>query len=157
MKNLSSKLIATGFLLAIGSACSSMPGSNSTSAKDLAVNGPSIINARTVPETIELSTDLRPQQPAEILADVKDFNSQISDVKLRFLHAPIEVPMRNIGGTTWRATLTNSQLRMLAVSGKTMSYDAQIIAQNANGQSSTTQNPVEVQIKTPDLSTFPTG
>lgn len=158
MKTFKSKsLLILALCLGLGSACSSFPGGNSGSGDQLAVTGPTVLNARTVPSTIELSTDLRPQQPAEVLADVKDFNSQIKDVKLRFIHAPLEIPMKNIGGTTWRATLSPEQLKMLAVSGKTMNYDADIIAQNDAGQFATTDKPVEISIKTPENLTVSTG
>ena len=137
-------------MLLTGAACSSMPG-QSESSQNLSANGPTILNARTQPGTIELNTALQPNQPAEILADVKDFNSTITDVKLRFVHVPLELPMKNIGGTTWRAQLSPKQLQLLAVSGKTMKYDANIIAKNEAGQTAVSGEPVTVAVKTPEV------
>jgi len=121
------------------------------SAKDLSSNGPTILNERVFPSTIELNRALQPIQKTEIVADVKDFRSEISNVKLRFLHAPFEVPMSNIGGTTWRGTLTPNQLRELAVSGKTITYEANIIAQSKDGRTAVSEKPLSVEIKTPDI------
>jgi hypothetical protein len=126
-----------------------MPGQESS--EQLSASGPSILNARAQPSTIELSTKLQPHEPAEVLADVKDFNSNITDVRLRFLHVPLEIPMKNIGGTTWRAILTQKQLQLLAVAGKTMNYEANVIAKNEAGQTSATHSPVNIAVKTPDV------
>ncbi|HLD98990.1 MAG TPA: hypothetical protein VJB59_01960 [Bdellovibrionota bacterium] len=134
--------------------CSGM-GSKSESGKELSASGPTIMNARTVPSTIELNKSLQPAQSPEILADVKDFSSTVSDVRVRFIHVPLEIPMTNIGGTTWRATLTPQQLRQLAVSGQTMQYDVNVIARNQKGQSITSQEPISLAVKTPELATSP--
>ena len=127
-----------------------MPG-QSESSQNLSANGPTILNARLQPSTIELNTKLQPHQPAEVLAEVKDFNSNISDVKLRFIHVPLEIQMKNIGGTTWRAVLTQKQLQLLAVSGKTMNYEANVIAKNEAGQTAVSSDPVMVAVKTPEV------
>lgn len=127
-----------------------MPGSNQASSEQLASTGPTILNARSEPSPIELNTALQPSQSAEIIADVKDFNSNVSDVRLRFIHVPLEIPMKNIGGSTWRATLTPKQLQLLAVAGKTMNYEANIIAKNEAGQTAITRDPITVAVKAPD-------
>lgn len=136
-------------LLALGTACSTVSGGESS--KEFATNGPTILNPRTSPSTIELNTSLQPQQPAQVIADVKDFNSNVTDVKLRFVHVPLEIPMHKTGGTTYVGTLTQKQLAMLAVAGKTMNYEANIIAKNEAGQTAVTNNPVSVAVKAPDV------
>src|SRR4051812_22527482 len=113
--------------VAVASSCSSMPG-QSESGREIASTGPTIMNAHAEPSTVELNRNLKPTRTPEILADVKDFRSKVTDVKLKFMHVPIQIPMKNIGGTTWRAELSPRQLQMLAVSGKTIKYDATIIA-----------------------------
>src|SRR5690242_7736146 len=85
--------------------CSSVTGGG-PSAKEIAATGPTIMNERITPKTVELNNNLQPFQTPEITADVKDFSANVSNVSLRFLHVPVEVPMKNIGGTTWRAVLS---------------------------------------------------
>lgn len=133
--------------------CSTMSDAvhGSSEGKEVAAAGPTVMNVRTEPSTVELNRDLQPLQPAEVLADVKDFRSNITEVKLQFTHVPLEIPMENIGGTTWRTQLTPRQLQMLAVSGRTIKYEATIMAKNAEGQVASSKTPVEVSIKSPDL------
>jgi hypothetical protein len=145
-----SLLIAAGALL-VANGCSSLPG-QSESGKSISSTGPTVLNARAEPSTVELNRNLQPIQNAEIVADVKDFTSKVTSVKLRFVDVPIQVPMENIGGTTWRAQLSSGQLRALAVSGKTINYDANIIAKNEKGQTAMSSSPVTVAVAAPDLS-----
>ena len=125
-----------------------------TSAKDIAQRGPTVMNARTEPSTVELNRELKPFQKSEILADVKDFDSTISKVTVKFTQVPVQIPMTNIGGSTWRAEISPSQLKSLAVSGKTMKYEAQIEARNEKGQVAIARDPITVSVKTPDLSYY---
>ena len=148
-------ILTLGICLAV-EGCSSLPHQNH-SGHPIAASGPAILSARAEPSTIELNRNLQPIKPPEILAEVKDFKGKVTDVKLRFINIPIQVPMENIGGTTWRAELTPQQLQMLAVSGKTMSYDANVVAKNDQGQTGMTQSPVTVAIKSPDLSQSTAG
>ena len=141
--------------LAFASGCSTFKG-KSTSANDLAANGPTIVGARTNPGTFELNRNLQPAGPTEILAEVKDFTSSISEVRVRFVNVPMEVPMTHIGGSTWRAELTPAQLKMLAVGGQTMEYQVNVIAKNADGQTAVSHEPLQVSVKSPDLAQ-PTG
>lgn len=119
--------------------------------KDIASTGPTIMNARTTPTTIQLNQNLQPTEKPTVTADVKDFNNRVSDVKLKFIHVPVEVPMQNLGGTTWRATLTPEQLQLLAVSGRTVRYEANVVASNDKGQTAITQTPITIQIRAPEL------
>ena len=133
--------------------CASMGSSKNTDAESsLSANGPSVVYARSEPGTVELNRDFQPTKPAEVLADIKDFQSPISDVKLQFTNVPLEVPMENIGGTTWRAQFSPRQLEMLAVSGRTTHYEANVIARNKEGKTSVSKNPISVAIKAPDMS-----
>lgn len=139
-----------------GAGCSSMGGGDKTDSQDLSQTGPSIVNARLSPEKIELNRQFAPPQPVEVLAEVKDFTSPISDVKLRFLRVPMEIPMKHVNGTTWRAELTPQQLKTLAVGGQTITYQANVIARNENGQIAVSREPIDVAVAAPDLAQ-PTG
>jgi hypothetical protein len=132
--------------------CASMSNPIET-GRDIASTGPTVLNAKSNPATIQLNQNLQPTQAAEITADVKDFNHKISEVKLKFIHVPVEVQMQNLGGTTWRATLSAEQLQMLAVTGKTVKYEANIVANNDKGQTGITQSPLNISIKAPELRT----
>jgi len=92
--------------------CSSMNSSKDT-GKEMSATGPSILNERTIPETIELSQNLEAVGPAEVLADIKDFRADVVNARLKFTHIPLEIPMQNIGGTTWRARLSQEDLKQL--------------------------------------------
>lgn len=116
-----------------------------------AVQGPTVIYAHTEPSVVELNRDLQPLRPAEVIADVKDFSSPVTQVSLRFLKVPIEIPMHNIGGSTWRAELTPKQLQDLAVSGRTVRYDAIVVTKNEDGDVGRLKRPVQVAVKAPDL------
>jgi hypothetical protein len=144
--------------LSLAAGCSTFKSSETAEAgKELAAIGPTVLNARSEPSTVELNRSLQPIKTPEILADVKDFRSKVTDVKLKFVHVPITVAMENIGGTTWRAELTPQQLQMLAVSGKTISYDANIVARNERGQTAVSTTPVTVAVKAPDLAQNTSG
>lgn len=138
--------------LVAASGCSTLGIGGGKSTPELAASGPTVLNARAEPGTVELNRDLQPTKDAQVVADVKDFRNTIDSVKLRFKEAPIELSMENIGGTTWRGTLTPQQLQLLAVSGKTVSYTAEVIAHNDAGQVATSSEPLKVAVKTPDLS-----
>ena len=105
-----------------------------------------------MPGVVELNRDFQPMKPAEVLADIKDSNARIDNVTLQFSGIPLEVPMENIGGTTWRAQLTPRQLEMLAVNGQTIHYKANVVAHDENAaRLGARPVPVEVAIKTPDV------
>jgi len=142
--------------LALASGCSTFGKGNKTSANDLAANGPTIVDARTNPGTFELNRNLQAAGPTEILAEVKDFTSNIDEVRLRFVNVPMEIPMKNIGGSTWRAELSAEQLKKLAVGGQTMQYQVNVIAKNADGQTAVSREPIQVSVKAPDMAQ-PTG
>ena len=106
--------------------------------------------------TPKLDRSLQPTQQAEVIAEVKDFTSNVTEVRLRFVRVPMEIRMQNIGGTTWRAQLTPKQLQTLAVGGQTMTYEANVIARNREGLIGVSKEPVEVAVSAPDLGQ-PTG
>lgn len=140
--------------LVSASGCSSAPTRTSSTGEvqnSAAAQGPAVAFARTEPGTVELNRDFQPMRPAEVLADVKDFASRIDNVMLQFSGIPLEVPMENVGGTTWRAQLTPRQLEMLAVSGQTIKYKANVVAHDENGKVGKTEQPVDVSVKTPDV------
>jgi hypothetical protein len=118
---------------------------------------PSIVYARTQPATIELNRSFQPTRTAEVLADINDSGKNVTEVKLEFTDVPLEIPMEHIGGSTWRAQLSPRQLEMLAVSGQTMRYGANVIARNSDGRAAVTHKPIEVAIKAPEMSTTGSG
>lgn len=138
-------------------ACSSGPLSSGplgsgTSGKEVSSNGPTVLNVNVNPgNTIELNERLQPTTRAEVVAEVKDFGSNVQDVKLRFKNAPMEIPMDHISGTTWRAPLTQDTLQKLAVNGKTMNYEANIIAQDAKGMTASSPDSIRISVKTPEV------
>lgn len=132
--------------------CSSMIGSSGPSDKEISSRGPTVLYVRAQPGTIELNRNLQPTQSAEVLADVKDFRDKVTEVKLRFVNVPLEIPMKNVGGTTWRAELTAAQLKKLAVSGETIRYETEVVAKNSKGQIAVSDKPAVVAIKAPELS-----
>jgi hypothetical protein len=149
-----SKLTTLGaFLFAVGlssmAACSSMSGNKA--ATEIADTGPSVINARVNPGTVELTRYMNPKQNVEILAEVKDFQANVSDVRVRFKEAPVELKMKNVGGSTWRAELPANQIKRLAVGNQTTVYQAEVIARDSNGKVGMSQEPLKVSIKAPDL------
>jgi hypothetical protein len=128
-------------------ACSSLGGAKS--GGELSATGPSIVEVRTEPGTFELSPNWYPVAPAKIVAQVKDFTSNIQDVRLRFNKVPLQIAMTRIGGTSWEATLSPQQLQTLAVGGKTMRYEANVIARNEDGLITVSPDPVQVRVKAP--------
>ncbi|OFY99724.1 MAG: hypothetical protein A2Z97_05020 [Bdellovibrionales bacterium GWB1_52_6] len=152
MKNINLVRSAAIFSLiaALGFGCAGA-GVQGNSGKDISPSGPTVINQRAVPDSIEIGKDMATPKAPEFLADIKDFNAQVSDVRVRFLHVPLEVPMQNIGGTTWRASLTPRQVQDLAVSGESMRYEANIIATNTDGQTAVSTSPVSITIKAAEV------
>jgi hypothetical protein len=143
------------FLLVIcivsGSGCSSLFGSKKT-GEEIAATGPTVMNARANPGTVELDRDYNARTSAEILAEVKDYTANVVDVQLRFTHAPLEIPMEHVSGTTWRATLTPGQLRILGVGDQTTHYEATIVAKDSSGAVTASKEPVHINVKGPNLS-----
>jgi hypothetical protein len=134
-----------------GASCSSGPLATGKSDKDVAVNGPTVLDAKTSPATFELNRKLQAQSGAEVIAEVQDFEAPITKVNLRFVRVPLTVPMTHVRGSTWSAQLTPAQLKMLAVNGQTIRYQANVVAESADGRTSTTQNPITVAVKSPDM------
>jgi hypothetical protein len=132
--------------------CSSSPLSKKTDAQNLSTTGPSVLNPRTEPGTFELTRDLKPIQSPVVLAEVKDMNGTVTSVRLHFNHAPLDIPMSRVAGTTWRVILTKEQLQKLAVSGQTMRYEATISARNDRGRVGTSESPIEILVKAPEIS-----
>lgn len=161
MIKIQSELLGISCLAALLAAagCSHAPAQNAgavasnhdLTARDLNNNGPTVIDTAPEPVVISLNSALQPSQPAIISADVKDFKSTITDVRLKFRDIPLELPMSYYGGTTWRAELTPPQLQMLAVSGKTMQYQADIIARDANGSEQSSRRGVTLAVKAPEI------
>jgi hypothetical protein len=141
--------LAMGLVL-IGTGCSTIKGGKS--GEDLARTGPTVVQTKTQPGTVELDSSLNPTQPAMVYADVKDFTAPVKDVRLRFIHVPLELKMQPLSGSTWQASIPSDALKKLAVSGQTMRYQADIVAKDANGNVATTQKPIDIAVKAPEPS-----
>jgi hypothetical protein len=139
--------ILAGMSLVALSGCSSI---GSKSADDLAYSGPTVMDTRTDPTTFELNKNLDPKTDNQVIATVKDFNSKITDVHLRFERVPINIALRKGEGDEWVGNLSKKELKELAVSGHTMRYDATIVAKNKNGQVATSKSPLTIYVKAPD-------
>lgn len=124
-------------------------GGGNKSDQTLSSTGPSVVDVQVQPKTFELDPGWQPTEPAKIVAQVKDFTAKVTEVRLRFSRVPLQVPMRHVGGTTWEATLSPSQLQTLAVGGKTMEYEANLIARNEDGLITVNPAPIEIAVKAP--------
>ncbi len=145
---LTASFVVSLFLL---NGCSNMPKTGGDESKELSYTGPTILNPRTIPEKVELNKNLQPSQPVQVLADVKDFRSPITSVKLKFINVPLELPMQRMAGTTWSVRVPPERLKDLAVAGQTMNYDATIIATNEKGQEAVSSKNVVVSVAAPEL------
>src|SRR4051794_861231 len=93
-------LIATAALL-VGNGCSTLMPGQTESSKEMSAAGPTVLNPHVEPSVVELNRNLQPKTTPEILADVKDFRGRVKEVRVQFTHVPLEIPMENVGGTTW--------------------------------------------------------
>jgi hypothetical protein len=134
--------------LASLAACSS---AKTESAKEFASSGPTVVDVKTEPGTFNLTQNLEPVGRTEVIANIKDFNNKVSDVRLRFTHIPMEIPMKQVSSSTWVADLGGSQLKQLAVNGHTMKYEANVIARDDKGQTGVSSSPIEIAVKAPDI------
>jgi hypothetical protein len=148
LKSILATFAIFGSLIAM-SACSSI---GAKSGDEIAYTGPTILDAKTDPGTFELNRDLNPKTDTTVLADVKDFNAKVTDVRLHFRTVPIEVKMKKSTGDQWVASIDKSDLRKLAVPGETMKYEVTISARNAKGQIATSSSPIDIYVKTPNTS-----
>lgn len=140
-------LVAVPMAFMLG-ACSTF-GSKGASSDQLSSTGPSIVSVTTKPSTFELNQSWQPMAPAKVIAQVKDFTSNISEVRIRFSLVPLQIQMNHVGGTTWEATLTPQQLQTLAVGGETIKYQANIIARNEDGLITVSPSSLAINVKAP--------
>lgn len=143
---------AVALALASASACSTLKGEKE--GGDVAsTTGPVVVDSKIQPSTIELDRKLQPMQRAQVTAEVKDFQSEVTDVKLRFSRIPMEVPLKHLGGSTWEGEISPAMLKKLAVGNQKTAYEANIIAKNAKGEVAVGQHPIEVVVRAPELTT----
>jgi hypothetical protein len=122
------------------------------SAEQVVSSGPVVLQPRVNPGTIELNRDLQPNERPEVLVEVKDFKAPVNNVELRFLEVPMNIRMRHVGGTTWRAELPSGLIQNLAVNNQTTTYRANIYAMDENGSVGVLREPFQIAVKGPDLS-----
>jgi homogentisate 1,2-dioxygenase len=142
-------VVACSVLLLLGGCASSIKGDSQPSV--MHAKGPNILNARSEPEVVILNRDLQPLLPVEVLADVKDFKYPVTSVQVKFQALPLVIEMERVAGSTWRAEFTPQQLQVLAVSGKTVTYKADIVATNTKGDTTTSPDPLNVYINAPEM------
>lgn len=114
-------------------------------------NGPIVLNVRANPETVNLDRNFKPTSPAEVLAEVKDYKAEVTEVRMNVRNTPISIPMQHVSGTTWRATLTPAQLKTLGIGDQTTQYDVDVIAKDSMGLSKVERSTASIQVKGPDL------
>lgn len=122
------------------------------STEGMAAAGPTVLNPRVNPDTLELNRNMKAMETMEILAEVKDFSAPVTDVRVKFDQVPMEVTMKSMGGTTWRAELNDEQIQKLAIGNQTTRYEGKIVATNSLGKVAVGEETVSVKIKAPDLS-----
>jgi hypothetical protein len=139
--------------------CSSAPTAN----EQAKTSPPVVVNPRVEPQKVNLSEDFKASRPVDVLADVKSFDSPVTSVSLRlyfspeteqrvrFFKNPVEVPMKKVEGTTWRARLTADELRSLAISGQSLKYQGQVVAKNSNDQITMSGQSVELTVQAPPV------
>ncbi len=132
------------------SGCSTLKGGNTKSGEEIAMTGPTIVQAKAEPKVFQLDQSLAPIQQASVFADIKDFSANLEDVRLRFIHVPLELKMHRLAGSTWQASIPADALKKLAVSGQTMKYQIDVVARDANGHVATTKTPLEIAVKAPE-------
>lgn len=137
--------------LALTAGCSTL-GMGGGKTAEVAASGPTVLNQRTNPGTIEVNRDFQPTTQAEVLAEVQDISSPVTEVTLRFVEVPYEVKMNQVSGTTWRAQLNPGLLQRLAIGAQTTNYTANIYATDEKGNVAMSKAPVKIAIKAPDLS-----
>jgi hypothetical protein len=126
-----------------GVSCSSGP-----SGKDLSTSGPKVVDVNKNMATIKLDRNLKPERP-EVYAEIKDFSSPVTDVRLKFVSIPMEIPMKHLVGTTWVAQLTPDQLQKLAIRGQTARYDAKVMAHDKTGKTGASDETITIAIVAP--------
>jgi len=139
--------ILAGISLVILAGCSS----GTKASQEFAATGPSVLDAKTNPGTFDLNSNLEPVSLTQVVANVKDFQNKVTDVRLRFVHVPLEIPMKETSPSTWVATLSANQLKQLGVNGHTMKYEANVIARDNQGQTGISKQPIEISVRAPDM------
>lgn len=139
--------ILVSFSLVLLAGCAS----GSKASQEIAVSGPSVLDAKTNPGTFDLNSNLEPVSLTQVVANVKDFSNKVTDVRIRFVHVPLEIPMKEVSPSTWVATLSSTQLKQLGVNGHTMKYEANVIARDNQGQTGISKQPLEISVRAPDL------
>ncbi len=122
---------------------------------------PVIANPRVVPNVVILGPRLDAAQPVNVYVDIKSLGSNLDKVKLRlyfasdtdqrlkFFERPVSVDMKHLEGSTWRAELSDNELKKLAINGESLKYEGHIIAQNDQGQTTVSSETITFTIQAP--------
>ncbi|OFZ18615.1 MAG: hypothetical protein A2X94_01605 [Bdellovibrionales bacterium GWB1_55_8] len=131
--------------------CSTIRGEKSGSGEELAASGPTVVDVQVQPETVELNQQNQLNAPAAVVAQVQDIRSDVTNVTIRFLNAPVELPMEHVSGTSWRAEIPTETVQRLAINNQTTTYQANIYARNADGEVGVSREPIDIAIKAPNV------
>lgn len=143
--------LVTVTALSILNGCSTLKSGESVA--ELSQTKPNVINPRINPDNnIELNRDMQPQERVEIVTEVKDFGSEVTNVTMRLQEVPFEITLAPVGGTTWRAQINPALIQRLAVGNQTTNYTAKIYAKNAKGTVVVSDQTVKFSVVAPDLS-----
>lgn len=144
----------TALALITGSGCAAIQGGKSPESS---ATGPTVVETRVEPGTVELNQDMKLNEPAMVVAQIQDLKSEVTQVTLRFLNAPVELPMEHVAGTAWRAQIPEQTAQRLAINDQTTKYEANVYARNADGEVGVSREPVEISIKAPKVAKAQTG
>jgi hypothetical protein len=140
-------------LVCLAALAGNLSGCATTQTRDAPDTGPTIISLKAEPALVQVTRNLDAPLTPVVTADVRDGGREVREVKLRFLHLPLEVPLENVGGSIWRAKLSREQIAMLAVGGHTITYQAHVVARDDLGLIAISRHFIDVAVRTPDLST----
>ena len=122
-----------------------------------------IVDVKAQPEYTQLDENFGVTRTVKVFADVKSFLSSLEKVtlkltpsaemddNLKFFTGPLEIPMKHLGGTTWKAELSDEVLKALAISGEHLKFDGNVVAVNKKGDIAVSGAPVDVIVESPPL------
>jgi hypothetical protein len=145
--------IITCYVILIFTGCSSFERRGETSLNQrISSKGPNIVNQKVSPSTIELDRNSNPNRKPVFQAEVMDSDAKVKEVNLKFKNLPStsvlsSLAMTKSDGLLWKTELSAEQLKALSVSGKTVSYEAIVVAKDEKGNVGSSQSPLILSVK----------
>ena len=91
------------------------------------------------------------KQETIVLKDVQPpLPGAVSGVTMKFMNSPVEISLKNAGGSTWQSPLTPEQVALLAPSGQPETHTAKVYINStsyAGVQLATTTKTIRVNVK----------